>query len=184
MLFALCSTVEAQQQARIPKIGWLGVRADSLTTSVESFRREFRAFGYIEGKNFTLEYRSAHNKLDRLPGMANELIGLNVDLLITPSTNETRAAKNATKIIPIVFSSSDPVGSGLVNSLAKPGGNLTGFSTIASELGGKRLELLKESILNLTRVAFLWNPQTSSHQRGQKSSYRQRSWACSSIRWR
>jgi putative tryptophan/tyrosine transport system substrate-binding protein len=162
MLFALCPHAEAQQQPKMPKIGWLGIRPDSLTTSVESFRREFRAFGYVEGKNFTFEYRSADNKLDRLPGLANELIGLKVDLLITPSTNEARAAKNITKTIPIVFSSNDPVGSGLVNSLARPGGNLTGFSTIASELGGKRLELLKEIIPNLARVAFLWNPQTSS----------------------
>ena len=83
-------------------------------------------------------------------------------MLIAPSTNEARAAKNATKTIPIVFSSNDPVGSGLVDSLARPGGNLTGFSTIASELGGKRLELLKETIPKLVRVAFLWNPQTSS----------------------
>jgi ABC-type uncharacterized transport system substrate-binding protein len=150
------------QQPKIPKIGWLGIRPDSLTTSVESFRREFRALGYVEGKNFILEYRSADNRLDRLPGLANELIALKVDLLITPSTNETRAPKNTTKTIPIVFSSNDPVGSGLVNSLAKPGGNLTGFSTIASELGGKRLELLKETIPRLSRVAFLWNAQTSS----------------------
>jgi len=149
------------QQPKMPKIGWLGIRPDSLTTSVESFRREFRALGYVEGKNFILAYRSADNKLDRLPGLADELIALKVDLLITPSTNETRAAKNATKTIPIVFSSNDPVGFGLVNSLARPGGNLTGFSTIASELGGKRLELLKETITKLARVAFLWNPQTS-----------------------
>ena len=81
-----------------------GSRPDSLTTSVESFRREFRALGYVEGKNFILEYRSADNRLDRLPSLANELIGLKVDLLITPSTNETRAAKNTTKTIPIVFS--------------------------------------------------------------------------------
>jgi putative tryptophan/tyrosine transport system substrate-binding protein len=152
----------AQQQTKIPKIGWLGIRADSLTTSVESFRREFYALGHVEGKSFTFEYRSAANKLDRLPSLANELIGLKVDLLIAPSTNEAQAAKNATKTIPIVFSSNDPVGSGLVDSLARPGGNLTGFSTITSELGGKRLELLKETIPKLARVAFLWNPQTSS----------------------
>ena len=162
VILAAVTLAEAQQQPKMPKIGWLGIRPDSLTTSVESFRREFRALSYVEGKNFTLEYRSADNKLDRLPGLANELIGLKVDLLITPSTNEARAAKNVTKTIPIVFSSNDPVGSGLVNSLARPGGNLTGFSTIASELGGKRLELLKETIPKLTRVAFLWNPQTSS----------------------
>src|SRR5262245_42018534 len=160
-LLPTASLAEAQQP-KMPKIGWHRIRPDSLATSVESFRREFRALGYVEGQNFILEYRSAENKLDRLPGLANELIGLKVNLLITPSTNETRAAKNATKTIPIVFSSNDPVGSGLVNSLARPGGNLTGFSTIASELGGKRLELLKETIPKLSRVAFLWNAQTSS----------------------
>jgi putative ABC transport system substrate-binding protein len=161
VILAAATLAEAQQQPKMPKIGWLGIRPDSLTTSVESFWREFRAFGYVEGKNFTFEYRSAENKLDRLPGLANELIGLKVDLLITPSTNEARAAKNITKTIPIIFSSNDPVGAGLVNSLARPGGNLTGFSTVASELGGKRLELLKETIPKLDRVAFLWNPQTS-----------------------
>jgi putative tryptophan/tyrosine transport system substrate-binding protein len=162
VILAAVTLADAQQRAKIPKIGWLGIRPDSLTTSVESFRREFYALGHVEGKNFTFEYRSADNKLDRLPTLANELIGLKVDLLITPSTNEARAAKNATKTIPIVFSSNDPVGSGLVDSLARPGGNLTGFSTIASELGGKRLELLKETIPKLARVAFLWTPQTSS----------------------
>ena len=128
---------DAQQRTKIPKIGWLGIRPDSLTTSVESFRREFYALGHVEGKSFTLEYRSAANKLDRLPSLANELIVLKVDLLIAPSTNEARAAKNATKTIPIVFSSNDPVGSGLVDSLARPGGNLTGFSTIASGGAGR-----------------------------------------------
>ena len=162
VILTAVTLADAQQRTKIPKIGWLGIRPDSLTTSVESFRREFYALGHVEGKSFTFEYRSAANKLDRLPGLANELIGLKVDLLIAPSTNEARAAKNATKTIPIVFSSNDPVGSGLVDSLARPGGNLTGFSTIASELGGKRLELLKETIPKLARVAFLWNPQTSS----------------------
>jgi putative ABC transport system substrate-binding protein len=162
VIIAAVTLADAQQRTKIPKIGWLGIRPDSLTTSVESFRREFYALGHVEGKSFSFEYRSADNKLDRLPGLANELIGLKVDLLITPSTNEARAAKNATKTIPIVFSSNDPVGSGLVDSLARPGGNLTGFSTIASELGGKRLEILKETIPKLARVAFLWNPQTSS----------------------
>jgi putative ABC transport system substrate-binding protein len=162
VMLTAVTLADAQQRTKIPKIGWLGIRPDSLTTSVESFRHAFRSLGYVEGQNFTIEYRSADNKLDRLPSLANELIGLKVDLLITPSTNEARAAKNATKTIPIVFSSNDPVGSGLVDSLARPGGNLTGFSTIASELGGKRLELLKETIPKLARVAFLWNPKTSS----------------------
>ena len=162
VMLTAVTLADAQQRTKIPKIGWLGIRPDSLTTSVESFRREFYALGHVEGKSFTFEYRSADNKLDRLPSLAKELIGLRVDLLITPSTNEARAAKNATQTIAIVFSSNDPVGSGLVDSLARPGGNLTGFSTIASELGGKRLELLKETIPKLARVAFLWNPQTSS----------------------
>ena len=151
VMLTAVTLADAQQRTKIPKIGWLGIRPDSLTTSVESFRREFYALGHVEGKSFTFEYRSADNKLDRLPSLVNELIGLKVNLLIAPSTNEARAAKNATKTIPIVFSSNDPVGSGLVDSLARPGGNLTGFSTIASELGGKRLDRVTQGNDSQTR---------------------------------
>ncbi len=157
------SIVEAQQPTEIPKIGFLAIRPDAATTGFAQFRRELRHLGYVEGKNFTFEYRSANNQLERLPALVDELVRLRVDMIVTGAANETRAAKNATKTIPIVcLSIGDPVVLGLVNSLARPGGNITGFTTISGELHGKRLELLKETIPKLSRVAVLWHPQTSS----------------------
>lgn len=162
-LTSVCLT-DAQQPAKVAKIGWLGTRSVARSTvstpGRELFQREFRKLGYVEGKNIAIEYRSAENKLDRLPALADELVRLKVDVLITGSTAATLAAKNATKMIPIVFlSRSDPVALGLVDSLASPGGNITGFTSIGSLLAGKRLELLKETIPKLSRVAVLWNPQ-------------------------
>ena len=126
----------------------------------ESVRRILREFGYVEGQNIAFEYRSAENKLDRLPALADELVRLKVDLLFTPGINEALAAKNATSTIPIVFSTTaDPVAAGLVDSLARPGGNITGFTYIGAVLSGKRLELLKETISKLSHVGILWNPQ-------------------------
>ena len=117
----------------------------------------------MEGKNLVFEYRYAEGKLDRLPALAEELVRLKVDVLIAPNTPAALAAKKATKSIPIVFIDvTDPIGVGLVDSLARPGGNITGFTTIGSVLAGKRLELLKETIPKLSRVAVLWNPQDSS----------------------
>jgi ABC-type uncharacterized transport system substrate-binding protein len=114
----------------------------------------------VEGKNIAFEYRRADNKLDRLPALADDLVRLKVDVLVTPGINEALAAKNATSTIPIVFSTTaDPVAAGLVDSLARPGGNITGFTYIGAVLSGKRLELLKETIPKLSRVAVLWNPQ-------------------------
>jgi putative ABC transport system substrate-binding protein len=150
---------EAQQQARVPKIGWLGTGPNS-GRGLESFRRELRELGYVEGKNIAIEYRFAENKLDRLPALADELVRINVDVLLTGSTPAALAAKNATRTIPIVFVGlPDPVAAGLVDSLARPGGNITGFTTIQAVLAGKRLELLKETIPKLSRVAVLWDPQ-------------------------
>jgi putative tryptophan/tyrosine transport system substrate-binding protein len=160
LFFALCSTVEAQQQARIPKIGWLGVRPAASDSGRELFGREFRALGYVEGKNIILEYRSAEDKLERLPALADELVGLKVDVLLASLTPAAVAAKNATRTIPIVFHGGfDPVALGLVDSLARPGGNVTGFTAIAPALAGKRLELLKETVSTLSRLAVLWDPQ-------------------------
>jgi len=162
MLFALCFTaVEAQQPAKVSKIGWLGTRPPfGSTGGPELFREEFRKLGYIEAKNFALEYRSAENKIERLPALADELVRLKVDVLFTPGINEALAAKNVTSIIPIVFSTTaDPVAAGLVDSLARPGGNITGFTYIGAVLSGKRLELIKETIPRLSRLAVLWNPQ-------------------------
>jgi ABC-type uncharacterized transport system substrate-binding protein len=159
MFLALCLPLQAQQQAKLPKIGWLILRPAG-GGATEMTHRAFRDLGYSESKNITFEYRYADNKLDRLPALADELVRLKVDLILAASANAALAAKNATKTIPIVFvSTSDPVVDGLVDSLARPGGNLTGFTTIAPVLSGKRLELLKETIPGLTRVALLWNPQ-------------------------
>jgi putative ABC transport system substrate-binding protein len=147
------------QQTKVTKIGWLGARSASAPAR-ELFGRELRALGYVEGKNIAFEYRYAEGRLDRLPALADELIRLKVDVLLTPATPAAVAAKNATKTIPIVFyTGSDPVALGLVDSLARPGGNITGFTTIEAVLVGKRLELLKETIPKLSRVAALWNPE-------------------------
>jgi putative tryptophan/tyrosine transport system substrate-binding protein len=152
---------EAQQQAKVAKIGWLGVRsASGQAPGTEMFRREFRALGYVEGKNIAFEYRDAEGKPNRLPAVADELVRLKVDVIVTASTISALAAKNATRTIPIVFySAGDPIATGLVDSLARPGGNITGFTVISALLAGKRLELLKETIPKLSRVAVLWNPQ-------------------------
>jgi putative tryptophan/tyrosine transport system substrate-binding protein len=160
LLCALCSSVEAQQQARTPKIGWLGVRPAASDTGRELFGREFRALGYVEGKNIIFEYRSAEDKLEQLPALADELVGLKVDVLLASLTPAAVAAKNATRTIPIVFHGGfDPVALGLVDSLARPGGNVTGFTAIAPALAGKRLELLKETVSKLSRIAVMWDPQ-------------------------
>jgi putative ABC transport system substrate-binding protein len=143
-------STEAQQSAKLPKIGWLAVRPASAAFAIESFQREFRKLGYIDGKNITFDYRYAEGKLDRLPGLADELVRDQVDLIIAPNTPAAVAAKNATKTIPIVFIDvTDPIAAGLVDSLPRPGGNITGFTTIGAILAGKRLELLKETIPKL-----------------------------------
>jgi putative ABC transport system substrate-binding protein len=162
MPFAPCSFADTQQPARIPKIGYLGA-GFAATGPHKSFQRELLKLGYVEGKNITFESRFADNKYDRLPVLANELVRLKVDVIITPGANDTQAAKNATKTIPIVFSGavSDPVSLGLVDSLARPGSNITGFTSIGSPLSGKRMELLKETIPKLSRVAVLWDPQNA-----------------------
>ena len=162
----------AQQQQRIPKLGWLGGRSPSGPAGAgERVRQALAGLGYIEGKSITIEYRYAEDKLERLPALAGELVRLNADVIVAPTTIEVRAAKNATKTIPIVFYNvPDPVGSGLVDSLARPGGNITGFSTINALLSGKRLEILKETIPKLTRVAVLWDPKNPASTEQWKDS--------------
>jgi len=161
MLFALCVAAEAQQPGKVSKIGWLGSRSASDPAPVLAlFRRELRQLGYVEGKNLAFEVRLAEGKRELLPALAEELVGLKVDVLFAPSTDEALVAKDATGTIPIVFvGSGDPVAAGLVDSLARPGGNITGFTRIGSVLAGKRLELLKETVPQLSRVALLWNPR-------------------------
>ena len=160
-ILTMCGVVaEAQQAAKVAKIGWLlDASASRPAPGRELFRRELRALGYVEGKNIAFEYRSAEDKLERLPALADELVRLKVDVLIMSTMSAALAAKNVTKTIPIVFlTTGDPVAAGLVDSLARPGGNITGFTGIGTELAGKRLELLKETIPRLSRVAVLWNP--------------------------
>ena len=169
---AMCVAVaQAQQQAKVPKIGYLAARPPAPGSGYELFRRDIRVLGYVEGKNIAIEYRSADNKIDRLPALADELVRLKVDVIVTPGAAEVLAAKNATRTIPIVFfGGGDPVTSGLVDSLARPGGNITGFTNIGVVLAGKRLELLKETVLRLSRVAVLWNPQQANDAQEWKES--------------
>ena len=126
----------------------------AVSDRIEAFRQGLRELGYVEGKNIVFELRYADGKLDRLPALASELVRLNADIIVTAGASPTRAAKAATSTIPIVMTQvGDPVGSGFVASLARPGGNITGLSILAPELSGKRLELLKEIIPKLSRVA-------------------------------
>ena len=158
-VLALGLPVLAQQPAKIPKIGGLSAGSPTSGGGRALLGRELRALGYVEDKNIAIEYRYAESKLDRLPALAEELAGLKVDLLVANSTPAVLALKNATRTIPIVFVNvTDPVGMGVIDSLARPGGNITGVTNISAGLVGKRLELLKETIPKLSRVALLWNP--------------------------
>jgi putative ABC transport system substrate-binding protein len=153
--------VEAQQPPKIFTIGSIGGGTATGPQS-EPLRRELRALGYVDGKNISFEPRHYEGKLDRLPALAEELVRLKVDVIYTSTGPATKAAKNATATIPIVFlTSGDPVVAGTVQSLARPGGNITGFTMIAPVLAGKRLELLKETVPKLSRVAVLWTPKQS-----------------------
>ncbi len=154
------SLARAQQQARILRIGILiPASASSQSARVEAFRQRLRERGYVEGKNIVIEYRYAEGKLERLPDLAAELVRLKVDVIVTVGSPGIFAAKKASATVPIVFATAtDPVGSGLVSSLARPGGNITGLSNMAPDLDGKRLELLKEAFPTVSRVAFLWEP--------------------------
>jgi len=160
-------TADAQQTGRVYRIGMLGPGAPenpsrpSLTRA--GFRERLRELGYEEGRNIVIEYRWAEGKPDRFPDLAAELVRLKVDVIVVGSFPGTRAAKEATSTIPIVTISADPVGTGLAASLARPGGNVTGFSYMTPELTGKRLELLKAAVSGLTRVALLWN-SANSHE--------------------
>jgi len=171
VVLAVCGAVAQAQQEAIRKIGWLGISPASQSGGFELTRRELRALGYVEGKNIAFEYRSAEEKLDRLPDLADALVRLKVDVLLTAGTSEALALKNATRTIPIVFHAvTDPVAAGLVESLARPGGNITGLTDMAAVLAGKRLELLKEAIPKLSRVAVLWNPQDAGSAQQWKES--------------
>jgi putative tryptophan/tyrosine transport system substrate-binding protein len=172
LLFALSIPAQAQQSAKVPKkIGWVGVRPAAPDSGSAVIRRMLRDLGYIEGKNMVFEYRSAENNFDRLPALVDELVRLKVDVLVTPTTRGALAAQKATKTIPIVFLQvPDPIAAGLIESLARPGGNITGITDIAAVLAGKRVELLKETIPKLSRVVVLWDPQSPGNSQQWKES--------------
>ena len=157
MTLALSFPAGAQQPAQVPRIGVLAaVSLASIPARTEAFREGLRRLGYTEGKNLVIESRGVVGKLDRLGDLAAELVRLKVDIIVTTGPTSTRAAKAATSTIPIVMAfDSDPVGSGVVASLARPGGNVTGLSSLAPELSGKQLELLKEIVPKLSRIAVL-----------------------------
>ncbi len=162
MLLAVGVTAQAQQPKKVSRLGYLS-NADAATDSAraEGIRLALRDLGYIEGQNIAIEYRYAEGRPDRAPEHAAELVRLKVDIIVVASGDPwIRAAKNATKTIPIVMVGvgSDPVRAGLVESLARPGGNVTGLTVLTRELGGKRLELLKEIVPKLARVAVLYDP--------------------------
>ena len=158
------ATAAAQQQSKIQKVGWLStVSGPAPNFGQGKIMGYLRDLGYREGQNIAFEFRFADNEIDRLPALATELVGQKVDVLVTPGTVSALALRKASKTIPIIFLDvTDPVAAGLVDSLARPGRNLTGFSSIESVLAGKRLELLKETLPKLSRVAVLWNPQNPS----------------------
>jgi putative ABC transport system substrate-binding protein len=150
----------AQQPKKVPRIGYLTASASLsvISARTEAFRQGLHELGYVEGKNVVIEWRSAEGKLDRLPALAAELVRLKVDVIVTSGSMVTRFAKEATSTIPIVMAQdSDPVGSGFVASLARPGGNITGLATLRLELSGKQLELLKETVPKLSRVTVIGN---------------------------
>jgi ABC-type uncharacterized transport system substrate-binding protein len=155
LLSAHCPPAQAQQPTKIPRIGYLtGGPLAAMVARTEAFRQGLRDLGYVEGKNMLIEWRYAEAKPERLPALAAELVQLKVDVIVTGGEAATRPAKEATSTIPIVMAQdADPVGTGFVMSLARPGGNITGLSRLAPELNGKRLELLKEIIPKLSRVA-------------------------------
>src|SRR5262245_7870613 len=158
LLFALCGSVGAQQPGKVARIGFLdNGTASGIAVLLEVFRQELSKLGWIEGKNITIEYRFAEQKFERLPELAAELVRLKVDLIVVTGDPAGLAAKGATSTIPIVTTNAvDPVGAGLVASLAQPGGNVTGLSGLAGELNTKRLEVLKDAMPKLIRVGLLW----------------------------
>jgi ABC-type uncharacterized transport system substrate-binding protein len=166
MLFALCGSGDAQQTGKIFRIGFLHASTASGSAGlVEVFRQELSKLGWIEGKNITIEYRFAEQKPERLPELAADLVRLKVDVIVGTSSTSALAAKSTTTTIPIVITqSADPVGAGLVASLARPGSNVTGLSTLSPELNTKRLEILKDAVTRLSRVGLLRTPGTAVGQ--------------------
>jgi putative ABC transport system substrate-binding protein len=163
MLVAFCGSVEAQQTGKVPRIGFLDPgTASGIAVLLDVFRQELSKLGWTEGKNIAIEYRFAEQKLERLPELVADLVRLKVDLIAVSGTPPAVAAKKATTTIPIVMANAgDPVGAGLVASLARPGGNVTGLSGLAVELNTKRIEILKDAVPKLARVGILRPPGVS-----------------------
>ena len=159
----LVHSAEAQQPAKVPHIAFLGGSSTaSYSSFIEALQKGLRELGYIEGKTIRIEHRYADGKLDRLPGLAAELAQHGVDLIVVSGARATSEIKKATQTIPIVMTTiEDPVAMGIVNSLARPGGNITGLTNLAPELSGKRLELLKETFPNVSQVAVIWPPNAA-----------------------
>ena len=161
------SAAEAQQAAKVARIGYLATNLAAGSHVAEGFRQGLRDLGYVEGRNVVIEYRAAEGKWDRLPALAAELVALKVDVILASGTPAAMAAKRATRTIPIVFAAiADPVTSGLATSLARPGGNVTGLSVLAPELVGKCLEQLTLAVPGITRVAVLWHPGAFGERTG------------------
>src|SRR5215831_5893167 len=153
LLFALCASAEAQQPQKVPRIGYLSVIE---APTIEAFRRALRDLGYTDGKNILVEYRYAEGKLDQLPSLVAALVSIKPDVLVVETLTGIQAAKQASKTIPIVMvTTQDPVATKIIDSLARPGGNITGVTTLSRELSGKRLELLKEVVPGVSRVGVL-----------------------------
>ena len=169
ILLTVAVVTEAQQPKKVPRIGYLSpLNPASESSRSEAIRLALRELGYIEGQNIATEYRYAEGKRNRAPELAAELVRLKVDIIVVGGSSGTRAAMNATKTIPIVMVGQgiDPVEAGLIESLARPGGNVTGITNLTTELGGKRMELFKEAVPKLARVAVLYDPTspTSVHE--------------------
>jgi ABC transporter substrate binding protein len=185
MLFLLSAGTfsEAQQPKKVPRVGFLTTAGQS---SKEAFRQGLRELNYVEEKNIIIDYRQTEGKAERLNELAAELARLKPDVIVAGSTQDVLAAKNASSTTPIVMMTvGDPVASKLVDSLARPGGNITGVTSLSPDVNGKRLELLKETVPTLSRVGVLWNPQGSGlHSVGKKASSRRNPSASSFTRWR
>jgi putative ABC transport system substrate-binding protein len=164
VLLAVPLAAQAQQAEKVSRIGFLFYGAPGPSPELDAFRQGLRDLGYIEGQNITIEYRFANGQVGRLPELAAEMVRLKLDVIVTPGTPASMAAKKATSTIPIVFAGvADAIGAGLVATFARPGENITGLTSISAELGGKRLELLKVVAPKASRVAVLYNPADRSN---------------------
>jgi putative tryptophan/tyrosine transport system substrate-binding protein len=176
LILATLPLAEAQQPKKVPRIGYLSTRSPGSPSTIRGrfnmLRKTLEELGWVEGQNVTIEYRYSKGKLDNLPELAAALVRLKVDIIVVDNQVTTRAAMNVTKTIPIVMTGIgvDPVDVGLVVSLARPGGNVTGLTAIHQDLSGKRLQLLKEAFPRVSRVAILWNPEAPGSAHGFKES--------------